>query len=60
VTLKLVRELLIELLARIRAEVGESAFAAGYYARAAELVDELTASPEFEPFLTLAAYREID
>jgi hypothetical protein len=45
---------------KIRAEVGESAFAAGHYARAAELVDELTASPEFEPFLTLAAYREID
>ncbi len=60
VTLKLVRELMVEQLARIRAEVGESAYATGHYARAGELVDELTASPEFEPFLTLAAYREID
>jgi malate synthase len=60
VTLKLVRELLIEQLAKIRAEVGESAFASGHYARAGELVDQLTASPEFESFLTITAYREID
>ena len=60
VSLKLVRELLAEQLARIRVEVGAEAFAAGHYARAAELVDELTVSPEFEPFLTLVAYREID
>ena len=60
VSLDLIRELQAEQLARIRAEVGESAFAAGHYARAAELLDQLTANPEFEPFLTLTAYREID
>ena len=60
VSLKLVRELQQEQLARIRAEVGAAAFSAGHYARAAELLDQLTANPEFEPFLTLTAYREID
>ena len=60
VSLKLVRELGGEQLAKIRAEVGEPEFAAGHYARAAELLDQLTANTEFEPFLTLVAYREID
>jgi malate synthase len=60
VTLQRVREMMAEQLAKIRAEVGESAFARGHYARAAELVDHLTASFEFEPFLTMVAYREID
>jgi malate synthase len=60
VSLKLVRELLSEQLARIRVEVGAAAYAAGHYARAAELVDQLTASHVFEPFLTLVAYDEID
>ncbi|MGH8135994.1 MAG: malate synthase A [Steroidobacteraceae bacterium] len=60
VSLKLVRELMVEQLARIRAEVGESAYAAGHYARASELVDRLTSNPQFEPFLTIPAYEEID
>jgi malate synthase len=60
VTIKMVRELMTEQLAKIRAEVGESAFVAGHYARAAELVDQLTASAQFEPFLTLLAYQDID
>jgi malate synthase len=60
VSLDLVRELQTEQLAKIRTEVGESAFATGHYARAAELLDQLTANPEFEPFLTLTAYREVD
>ena len=60
VSLKLVRELLAEQQSRIRVEVGAAEFAAGHYARAAELVDQLTASHEFEPFLTLVAYREFD
>jgi len=60
VSLKLVRELMAEQLSRIRVEVGAGPFAAGHYARAAELVDELTVSPVFEPFLTLVAYRAID
>jgi malate synthase len=49
-----------EELARIRAEVGEGAYATGHYARAAELFSELTAARRFATFLTLTAYLEID
>jgi len=60
VTLPLVRDMLREQLGQIRVEVGDAAFAAENYERAARLVDRLTANPVFEPFLTLAAYQEID
>ncbi|MCZ8131493.1 MAG: malate synthase A [Steroidobacteraceae bacterium] len=59
VTLELVRALIAEELARLRAQTGDAAFAAGHYEHAARLIDELTANPEFETFLTLTAYREI-
>jgi malate synthase len=60
VTLDLVRAEIAAQLQRIRKEEGEAAYAAARYARAAEILDELTASPEFEPFLTLVAYHDID
>jgi malate synthase len=60
VTLPLVAALRDEELAKIRADVGAAAYAAGHYARAAELFSALTANPHFESFLTLTAYREID
>jgi malate synthase len=60
VTLALVRAELAAQLARIRDEVGAQPFATGHYGRAAELLDALTANPDFEPFLTLVAYRDID
>jgi malate synthase len=47
-------------LGKIRAEVGAGGYDAGHFARAAELLEALTANPEFEPFLTLRAYRDID
>jgi hypothetical protein len=47
-------------LQQIRTEQGAAGFAAGHFARAAAILDELIASPEFEPFLTLVAYRDID
>ncbi len=59
ITLPLVRERIAEQLARIRTETGQPAFDAGHYARAAALVDRLTAEPVFEPFLTLVAYDDI-
>ena len=59
VTLELVRRIQAEELAGIREEVGEAAFASGHFEHAARLVDELTAKPNFETFLTLTAYREI-
>ena len=60
VTLDLVRAEIAAQLARIRAEEGEAAFAAGHFVRAAAILDQLTANPDFEPFLTLVAYRDID
>jgi malate synthase len=60
ITLALVRAEIAGALAAIRAETGAKAHAAGHFERAAELLDALTANPDFEPFLTLVAYRDID
>jgi malate synthase len=60
VTLARVRQEIADQLVRIREETGAQAFDAGHYAHAARLLDSLTANPEFEPFLTLVAYRDID
>jgi malate synthase len=59
VTLEFVRRVTAEELAKLRAQTGDAAFAAGHYEHAARLIDELTASDRFETFLTLTAYREI-
>jgi hypothetical protein len=47
-------------LTRLRAEQGDAAFRGGHFESAAELLEHLTADPQFAPFLTLLAYREID
>ncbi len=60
ITLDLIRAMTRDALEAIRAEVGKAAFAAGHYQRAAELLDELVSHTEFEAFLTLIAYDEID
>jgi malate synthase len=60
VTLARVREEAKSALKGIRRETGEAAYAAGHFDRAAEHLDRLTAAQEFEPFLTLAAYEDID
>jgi malate synthase len=60
VTLDLVREEAQSVLAEIRRETGEEAFKAGHYSRAAIHLDRLTAGREFESFLTLNAYEDID
>ena len=60
VTIELVRAEIAAQLAGIRAAEGDAAFTAGHFERAAAILDELTANPEFEPFLTLVAYRDID
>ncbi|MGH8249976.1 MAG: malate synthase A [Steroidobacteraceae bacterium] len=60
VTIGLVRDHAALQLARIRQEVGDQAFAAGHFERAARHLDRLTANAEFEEFLTLAAYQDID
>ena len=56
VTLEMFRQVLAEELEKIRDSVGEEAYAAGKFALAAELMDQLVASDEFIEFLTLPAY----
>jgi malate synthase len=60
VTVELFRQITREELARLRAELGEAAFAAGNFERAAEIIDGITTAETFETFLTLPAYRAID
>jgi malate synthase len=60
VTVELFRTVLAEELARLRTRLGEAAFARGNYARAAQLLDEITTADAFSSFLTLDAYRVID
>ncbi|HKX58253.1 MAG TPA: malate synthase A [Steroidobacteraceae bacterium] len=60
VTLDLVRQEAQSVLAEIRRETGEEAFGQGHFARAATHLDRLTAGREFEAFLTLHAYEDLD
>jgi malate synthase len=60
VTVELFRQITREELAKLRAQLGEAAYAAGNYERAAQLLDGITVSDAFETFLTLPAYRAID
>jgi malate synthase len=60
VTVALFRQITREELARLRAELGEAAFAAGNFERAAQIIDGITTAETFETFLTLPAYRAID
>jgi len=60
VTVELFRQITREELAKLRSQLGEAAFAAGNYERAAQLLDGITVSDRFETFLTLPAYRAID
>ena len=59
VTVALFRTLLSEELARLRAQHGEAAFAAGQFERAARLLDSITTAEKFEAFLTLPAYEAL-
>jgi len=60
VTLDGVRDEAKSVLEGIRAETGDEAFESGHFRRAAAHLDRLTAGAEFEPFLTLNAYEDID
>jgi malate synthase len=60
VTVELFRQVTREELAKLRNELGEPAFAAGNFERAARIIDEITTADAFETFLTLPAYRAID
>jgi malate synthase len=60
VTLARVRDEAQSVLGQIRRETGDAAFLSGNYERALQHLDRLTAAREFEPFLTLNAYEDID
>jgi malate synthase len=60
VTVELFRELLAFEQKRLAAELGPQRYGQGHYDEAAELLDSITTSPEFQSFLTLAAYRKLD
>ena len=59
VTRELVRKLLPEELARVRALLGAEGWAAGRYDEAARLFDQLVSSDEYVEFLTLAGYETL-
>jgi malate synthase len=60
VTMDWVRRIIDEELDRIRREVGAENFDRIQYASAGRLFDEIIAAPEFEEFLTLKAYDNLD
>jgi len=59
VSRELVRKLLPEELARVRALLGAEGWAAGRYDEAARLFDQLVSSDEYVEFLTLAGYETL-
>jgi malate synthase len=60
VTADIVRQWLREELDKLKAQVGESAYAKGNYERAGKLVDTIATADSFETFITLPAYAAID
>ncbi|MCW5576579.1 MAG: malate synthase A [Burkholderiales bacterium] len=60
VTREMFRSMLPEELARVRRELGETAWAAGRYEEAAALFDEITASDDYAEFLTLPGYDRLE
>ena len=56
----LYRRIADEELARLEASVGADAFAAGHYAQARQLLDQLVLAPTCADFLTVPAYQLID
>ncbi len=60
VTADLVRAIEDEELARIRAALGEQAYAAGRFAAARTLFEQVALGDEFVDFLTIPAYRLVD
>jgi malate synthase len=53
------KALLREEMEKIRESVGDEAFEAGHFRRAAQLLDNITKREDFVPFLTLEAYEEL-
>ena len=60
VTKDLIRKLLAEELPKVKAELGEAAYAAGRYEQGALLFERITTDDTYVEFLTLPAYELID
>jgi malate synthase len=60
VTAELFRTVMREELDKIESLVGEKAYASGNYENAAALIEGITTAPDFETFITLPAYRQIN
>jgi malate synthase len=60
VTAELFRAITREELDKLKAQVGDQAYVSGKYEHAAELIDKITTGPDFETFITLPAYQEIN
>ena len=61
VTVELFRTIMREELEQAAAAASATqAYASGNYERAAELIDQITTAPDFETFITLPAYQEIN
>jgi len=60
VTAELVRTWLREELNKLKAQVGDAAYAKGNYEHAGKLVDNIATADSFETFITLPAYNAID
>jgi malate synthase len=59
VTADLFRAITREELDKLHRQLGDQAYAAGNYKRAADLIDQITTAPGFETFITLPAYQQI-
>ena len=60
VTVKFFATCLAEEMKRVKQEIGVAAFAQGRFREAISIFRALSTSKDFEPFLTLPAYRKID
>ncbi|MDI3405306.1 malate synthase A [Streptomyces cavernicola] len=58
-TAELAREVAAEELAKIRAEIGEEAFAAGHWQQAHDLLLQVSLDADYADFLTLPAYEQL-
>jgi malate synthase len=55
----LIKTIIAQELEKIRTSVGETAFTAGHYVKAAHMLEEQTLSNSYTEFLTLAAYQAL-
>jgi malate synthase len=59
ITAEMFRSITREELTKLQRQVGDAAYAAGNYERAASLIDSITTAPQFLSFITLPAYEQI-